>query len=248
MPRHAPISRSVLSDLVKDRLLQAILAGQYPPGSRIIETRLAREFGTSQAPVREALRDLEALGVVEIAAFRGARVRRPSKAELLEAYSVRTELESLGARLAVPRMTDADLDGLRQFLDEMDRAAGSGDPHGEAIADANFHARIIELAGNATLERVWRYLEPFSRTYITAVVPGANLRWIFDLHPPILEALQGRDPEQAVVALRHHFVEAGTMLGRLWLDPDPARVGDSSAAGSSGPAGPGAEEAPPAIR
>ena len=72
------ISRSPLSDQIKDRLLQEIMAGGYAPGSRIVETRVARELGTSQAPVREALRDLEALGVVETTAFRGARVRRPS--------------------------------------------------------------------------------------------------------------------------------------------------------------------------
>ena len=57
------ISRSVLAEQVKDHLLQAILAGRYPPDSRIVETRVARELGTSQAPVREALRGLEALGV-----------------------------------------------------------------------------------------------------------------------------------------------------------------------------------------
>ena len=75
----------MLSDQVKDRLLQAILEGRYPPGARIVETQVARELGTSQAPVREALRDLEGLGVVETTAFRGARVRRPSTDEPLEA-------------------------------------------------------------------------------------------------------------------------------------------------------------------
>jgi len=91
------ISRSVLAEQVKDRLLQDIMAGRYPPHSRIVETRVARELGTSQAPVREALRGLEALGLVEIMPFRGARVRRPSRDELLEAYAVRFALESLGA-------------------------------------------------------------------------------------------------------------------------------------------------------
>ena len=71
MSADTQISRAVLSDTVKDRLLEAILDGRYPPGSRIVETRAAREFGTSQAPVREALRDLEALGVVEIARLPG---------------------------------------------------------------------------------------------------------------------------------------------------------------------------------
>ena len=77
------ISRTVLADQVRDRLLEAILAGHYPPNSRIVETRVARELGTSQAPVREALRGLEALGVVEIHPYRGARVRHPSTRELL---------------------------------------------------------------------------------------------------------------------------------------------------------------------
>ena len=156
MTGQAAISRSVLSDQVKDRLLQAILAGRYPPGARIVETRVARELGTSQAPVREALRDLEALGVVETTAFRGARVRRPSAAELLEAFAIRAELESLAARLAIPRLTDADIDELDGYVTEMQRAANAGDTHAEATADAAFHGRIVEMAANSTLLRVWR--------------------------------------------------------------------------------------------
>ncbi len=87
------VSRSPLADQVKDRLLDGILSGQYPPDTRIVETQVARELGTSQAPVREALRGLEALGVVEITPFRGARVRRPTRREILEAYVVRSTLE-----------------------------------------------------------------------------------------------------------------------------------------------------------
>src|SRR5512143_2636606 len=132
MLRSASISRNVLSDQVKDHLLEAILAGEYLPGSRIVETRVARELGVSQAPVREALRDLEALGVVESTAFQGARVRRPGKAELLEAYGVRAELESLGARLALPRLAEADFEELQEYLDALQAAASAGDAHEEA--------------------------------------------------------------------------------------------------------------------
>jgi len=231
MSRDTAISRSVLSDQVKDRLLQAILAGRYPPGSRIIETRVARELGISQAPVREALRDLEALGIVEIAAFRGARVRRPSAAELLEAYGVRTVLESLAARLAVARITAHDLDELQGLVDEMGQAARDGDIHAEAAADARFHGRIVEIAGNAPLERVWRSLEPFSRTYITMIVPGVDLRLFPPLHPPILAALRQRDGELAAEALRRHFSDAGAMLAQNWAD-----VGAPTLAGTVGSA------------
>ena len=212
MPDDGSISRNVLAEQVKDYLLQGILSGRYPPESRIVETRVAREVGTSQAPVREALRGLEALGVVEILPFRGARVRRPSVPELLEAYAVRAELESLGARLGVPAMTDTDLAEIEAMFDSMQQAAGAGDRHEVAVRDAAFHARILQLARNATLERVWRSLEPFSRTYITLVAPGADARWTADLHPPILAALRARDAAAAEAALRHHFAEASDHL------------------------------------
>jgi DNA-binding GntR family transcriptional regulator len=222
MADESAVSRSVLAEQVKDRLLQDILAGRYPPHSRIVETRVARELGTSQAPVREALRGLEALGVVEIMPFRGARVRRPSTSELLEAYAVRSELEALGARLGVSRMSDADLADLEELGEAMQAAAAVGDRHEVAVADASFHARMLALAGNATLERVWRSLEPFSRTYITLVAPGADAHWTADLHPAILRALRTRDPEQVVVALRRHFDEASAHLAGGWDDGRPA--------------------------
>jgi DNA-binding GntR family transcriptional regulator len=226
MNTQATISRSVLSDQVKDRLLQAILDGRYPPGARIVETRVARELGTSQAPVREALRDLEALGVVETTAFRGARVRRPSTAELLEAFVIRAELESLAATLAIPKLTDADIDELDGYVTEMQRAAGVGDTHAEATADAAFHGRVVEMAGNSTLLRVWRTLEPFSRTYITIVAPGADRRQIADQHLPVLDALRRRSTELAVDVLHQHFANAAAMLARLWGDTGPSVKAD----------------------
>ena len=212
--------RSVLADQVRDRLLEAILSGSYAPDSRIVETQVARELGTSQAPVREALRGLEALGVVEITPFRGARVRRPTRRELLEAYAVRSALEALGARLAVPRLSDADRVDLAAAVETMQSAARAGDGHLVAEADARFHGRLLGLADNGTLAKLWRSLEPFSRTYITLVVPGADLRWSADLHEPILAALRRRDTAAVVAAIEHHFDEVSeNMAGRLPADP-----------------------------
>jgi DNA-binding GntR family transcriptional regulator len=214
------LSRSVLADQVKDRILEDILNGHHPPDSRIVETRIARELGTSQAPVREALRGLEALGVVEITPFRGARVRRPSKREIIEAYAVRSTLEALASRLGVPRMTDADLAALAGHLDAMRAAARNGDGHGVAEADARFHGQIVELADNGTLERVWRSLEPFSRTYLTLAVPGADPAWAADLHAPILAALEHRDVEEVVGALQRHFDDISENMARRWPDDE----------------------------
>jgi DNA-binding GntR family transcriptional regulator len=237
MTLEAAIPRSVLSDQVKDRLLQAILAGRYPPGARIVETRVARELGTSQAPVREALRDLEALGVVETTAFRGARVRRPSADELLEGFAIRAALESLGARIAIPRLTDEDLGVLAGHVEEMRRAAEDGDTHAEATADAAFHGRIIELSGNTTLQRVWRTLEPFSRTYITMVVPGVDRRRIAELHAPVLAALRLRDASVAESVIHEHFADTAAMLTRLWASPVPSAAGQASPSATASPDG-----------
>jgi DNA-binding GntR family transcriptional regulator len=206
------LTRSLLANQVKERLLESILDGTYPPDSRIVETAIAKELGTSQAPVREALRGLEALGMVEITPFRGARVRRLDPEELLGAYIVRSTLEVLGTRLAVTRMTDEDVTELLGIGDRLQEAARADDRRAVAIIDASLHERIIELSGNRTLLRVWRSLEPLSRTYITLAGPGSDPQWSADLHNPILDAIRRRDTEGAVRAIESHFEEV-----RVWL-------------------------------
>ena len=212
MADEVSITRNVLADQVRDYLLQGIFSGRFPPDSRIVETRVARDVGTSQAPVREALRALEALGVVDILPFKGARVRRPSPEDLIEAYEVRATLESLGARLGVPRMTEDDLREIAELHDALQAASAGGDRHLVAERDAAFHARVLELSGNAMLGRVWRSLEPVSRTYITLVAPNADPNWTIGLHPPIMRALRDRDPEAVEAALLRHFEEASRRM------------------------------------
>src|SRR5919112_2673985 len=221
------VARSVLADQIREHILAGILDGGYPPSSRIVETQVARELGTSQAPVREALRALQAIGVVELSPFRGARVRRPTRDEILEAYDVRSALEALAARLAVPRLGDAEIRELLALGDEMEAGARRGDGHAVASADAMFHAGIVAAARNRTLERTWRSLEPYSRTYLSLFVPGADPTWSAHLHAPILEALRRRDADAVVDALAAHFREAGENMARRWPE-------DESHAGNGG--------------
>ncbi len=215
------IARSVLAEQVKERILEGILSGHYPPDSRIVETQVARELGTSQAPVREALRGLEALGLVQLTPFRGARVRRLSRREIVEAYAVRSALETLAARLAVPRLVDDDVDVLVAAFAAMQAGADAEDGPAVAAADARFHERIVELADNETLLKLWRSLEPFSRTYLTLAVPGADPHWSADLHRPIVEALRSRDAEAVVRALEEHFEEVRDNMARRWPEDEP---------------------------
>src|SRR4051812_41478078 len=92
------VGRTVLREQIKELLLERILAHEYAPGDRLVETRIAQELGVSQAPVREALRELETLRLVESAPFKGARVRATSDEELAHIYPIRAALEDVAAR------------------------------------------------------------------------------------------------------------------------------------------------------
>ena len=210
-----PFIRSNLREQIKDVILQRILDGDYPPGARLVETRIAQELGVSQAPVREALRDLEQLGCIVHEPFRGCSVRAFSAQELLEAFPVRAALEALAARLAAERMTEDELLRLADLVEKMRAAADRGDAHDQSRANAQFHATIVRAARNATLERQWSFLEPFSRTYISVSQPGLDLRALSDRHIPILDALRARDGDAAAAAMHKHLMEAAELLRPL---------------------------------
>jgi DNA-binding GntR family transcriptional regulator len=207
-----PFTRANLREQIKDVLLQRIVEGSYPPGSRIVETRVAQELGVSQGPVREALRDLEQLGCVVHEPYRGCSVRAFSVDELLDAFPVRAALEALAARLAAERITDTELDALDELLDRMRLAARRGDAHDQSQANASFHATIVRAARNSTLERQWRMLEPFSRTYLTVSRPGIDLVHLSDRHVPVLDALRRHEPDAAAEAMHDHLMGAAALL------------------------------------
>jgi DNA-binding GntR family transcriptional regulator len=207
-----PLERGVLSDRVKDRILTWILEGELQPGSRIVETRVARQLGMSQTPVREALRDLAALGFVVTEPYRGSRVRKPTKRELTEAIEVRAELESLAGRLAAEHRSEQCLRDLEELYTAMVEAADRGDAHDHAVKNTEFHARIVAATHNQTLERIWSMLEPFSRTYFTASVPGIDLHWLATRHREILDAIHEQDPPRAAEAMRAHASEAAELI------------------------------------
>ena len=208
----APFIRSNLRAQIKDVILQRIVSHEYAPGARLVETRIAQELGVSQAPVREALRDLEQLGCVVHEPFRGCSVRAFSAEELLEAFPVRAALEALAARLAAEQVTEEELLQLADLLDTMRAAARRADAHDQSQANAAFHATIVRAARNATLERQWSFLEPFSRTYLTVSQPGLDLLALSERHVPILDALRARDGEAAAAAMHRHLMDAAELL------------------------------------
>ena len=217
MPEQA-LTRTMYRAQIKEVLLERILDGFYEPGERIVETRVAREFGVSQGPVREALRELESLRLVVSEPFVGVRVRAITPEELAEIYPVRSGLEEVAARTAARRFAGA-AEPLERELEHMRRIAPSGAVHDFMLHDVQFHRLIVEGSGNRTLAELWTSLHVEARTMITFIRYG-DLRAIAESHVPIVEALRAGDPERSAAALREHF----EYYARFVTEPEaPAR-------------------------
>ena len=207
-----PVKHYMLGDQIKDQILTRIMDGELVPGSRIVETQIARELGTSQGPVREALRDLATLGLVDLQPYRGARVRKPTTQELHEAMRVRAELEAMAAAEASARMNDGCLGELRGLVTEMCELAVAGRVAAYVRKNTEFHRTVVRASGNRTLERLWELLEPFARTYITATVSGVNAGRSHESHTGIVKALASGDPDRAADAMRLHYKETQDLV------------------------------------
>lgn len=199
------LSRSVLREQVKEIVIQRILDGTYRPGQRVVELALAQEFGVSQAPVREALRDLEAMRFIESAPYRGSWVREVSREELAESYPVRAVLEELAGQLAAPHVDNSALRQLEAEFQSMMDAARRKDQHGLLVHDARFHEIIVETAGNRVLLDSWSGLRIEAYTLVSVIKSHHDLLAIANTHLPILDALRQRDGDLAGKVMRQHI-------------------------------------------
>ena len=197
------IARTVLREQVKDVLLERILRGELEPGERLVETRLARELGTSQAPVREALRDLELLRLVESEPFRGSRVRAVDDSQLLPVFPVRAALEELAASEAA-RNVDFDVGALDHELESMREAAAAADWRTQIAHDVAFHRTMVELAGNEPLLQSWLVLGVEVSTAFATYQTLWDQTELAEFHVPIVEAIRAGDSRRAGAEARKH--------------------------------------------
>ena len=215
MTRALPAPRRLLREEIRDCLIDDILAGRLLPGTRLVETRLAQRFGVSQAPVREALRDLELFGFVVSSPFRGTQVRRMSAQDLIEAYPIRGAIERLAARAAATRIDEPTLAHLDALIVVMRDAARRRDQNAHVNADFAFHYTIVKASGNRMLEQIWQTLRLAMTTRVThsmSQMTHRSLREIGERHAPVLAALRARDPDRAEAAMRAHIEEPGEWI------------------------------------
>jgi GntR family transcriptional repressor for pyruvate dehydrogenase complex len=226
-PHWEPIQRSNLSEEIADRLIKQILEGRYDFGARLPPERdIARLLGVGRPSVREAIRILSVLGLIEVRPGEGTFVVDKHAAFVAKAFSwtalldprtiqdvveTRTAIESELAGLTASRAGEETLSALAGFVDEM--RASSGDVERFSAADLNFHLTIAEAAGNTTLSRLLFATQSLLREWIQrALSKQTTYGRAIDQHAVILKAIRDRDVLRARHETRIHVEEMGELL------------------------------------
>jgi DNA-binding GntR family transcriptional regulator len=206
--------KRTITERVYEQMRDAIRSGELTPGERLDQAGLARQFGTSIVPVREALARLQADGLVRIVPHRGAFVQTMSPDALMEVYAMRELLEEDAARLAAPHLSDQELARLARLVDEMAAATLREDYGALFQSNRDFHFTIYHAARRPNLlqviEQLWNHGDHYRRSY-TQVPERA--RQALEEHRVILAACGRRDPDALGLMIRHHVHQ--TTVGLL---------------------------------
>ena len=216
-PNFAEIEPISLKDRVINAMKDAFLDGQFKPGDAIVERELARQMKVGTPVVREALISLEGQGFVRRVTNTGTFVTQFSPDEVRHLYTLREELEALALQWAKPRVTEADLNGLTQLVDQVVEAGQRGNKKEFLERDYEFHRRCWKLSGNPflaeTLERLMAPLFSF-----VVVASGAPLTAAMGQeHYELIEALRSLEEPEFSVVIRKTF--AG--FAARWLSSIP---------------------------
>ncbi|MDB5070571.1 MAG: transcriptional regulator, GntR family [Candidatus Eremiobacteraeota bacterium] len=210
-----PLRRGLpLRDRIHERLRAAIISGELSPGSPVIEAELATRLGASRTPVREALRRLEAEGLLEPRGLRGSVVRELKSDEVECVFEIREALESLAARRAARTMRDADLRKLEQHVDGM---RGCVDDANEMERyDTAFHDTILAVANGDRLKRMLTDLreELIAYRFLSLSDPDRRRATVAE-HDEIVAALRAHDEDAAASRTAQHIANARAAVLRL---------------------------------
>jgi DNA-binding GntR family transcriptional regulator len=220
-------SRRPLPEIVADRITEAIRSGELQPGERIVELQLAKKLGVSRAPLREALKTMEANHLVESQHGRGTFVREPSVDEIVEMMTMRATLEGLAARLVTRRMTSELADEFKALSKRISAAAGARRVSEWRDLTWQFHGLVCSSAKNGLLLSTWRSIRNFVRLFIHAH-PGfeADVEKRLSNQASFLAALLSGDPERAERTFRSVILRSAFERWGLEIPADLADLVD----------------------
>lgn len=203
-----------MSEHLRERIEEQIATGELAPGSALDEASLAEQFGVSRTPVREALIQLCAEGLIEMRPRRGAVVANIGLARLIEMFEVMAELEAMCGRLAARRMTARERDALVAAHSACE--AAQGDPDAYFYCNERFHAAIYAGSHNGFLAeqalQMHRRLRPYRRLQLRV---RDRLPSSFVEHAAVVSAIVAGDAQAAAQALREHVMVQGERFGDL---------------------------------
>ena len=203
-PGGSTASRYSLSQQVRNHILNKITTGELAPGDKVIEARIAAELHVSTIPVREAIRELAAMRVLNYWVHRGARVREVTVSETVDALHVKGVLEALAARLAGKKLRRS-LAELQQYSDHIQEAARRHDWVQYQDQNQLFHRSIAEAAGNQILLSLWDSLAFEVRTrFIMDFLRIVDATELAREHNEILQAVDVGDTGRVAELLSHH--------------------------------------------
>ena len=192
-----------LRDRVYEALLELITTRALQPGQHLVESELAGHLGVSRQPVREALQRLNTEGWVDLRPAQGAFVHEPTEEEADQLLTVRTLLEAEAARLAAVNAGSTGIAVLEELCAEGERAVDADEVDAAVAMNARFHAKIMELAGNAVLGELAAQVDRRVRWYYTPVARQRGLTsWIE--HRALIGAITARDELRASLLMREH--------------------------------------------
>ena len=210
------LKRTCMRDRIRDALVTRILDGTYPAGTQLKELTLAREFNVSQAPIREALRELEGTGLVTSERYRGTRVRGADFDEMRESYELRATLEVRAVELALPCAEDV-LAELDLCVKAMAATAARNDSESYIDEALRFHRRLIEASGNRTFVTVWDSLHWDVRGRIVLqriAEKGADFAPLVDMHVKLMERIRANDVPGSTAKVREIFTRVSAAFAR----------------------------------
>jgi DNA-binding GntR family transcriptional regulator len=201
------VARSTLQDRVYTGLSADITTGALLPGEKLRVAHLAKRFGTSQAPVREALRRLTEEGLADSIPYVGAVVRAPTWSQIQDIYSVRTELETYAVRRILAKQPPASIAPARRALRELARAVRTGDEVQVIDSDLEFHRQICVLANSELTLELWETIVQRFRGARLSLLREHHddLSTVVSSHETLVEALESGDPETAQAKFREHL-------------------------------------------
>ncbi len=211
---------STLADSVFEQIRSAIINGELPPGSKVNEPQLSKQYGISRGPLREAIRRLEGCKLVEVIPNAGAKVVSLNSEQALEIYAIREALEGLACRLAADRATAEDCARLRALLADHERQIQSEDGrrYYQKEGDLDFHYLIVQLSGNTQLfNLLCGELYHLLRLYrVQTSSQPSRPRRAFKEHHQIVDALEINDGELAELLMKRHISSArDTLISKI---------------------------------